>query len=225
MSTEKADIKKRIDIIMSSLVYVIENKNLREEIAKIVEEDNGKNIPVMNEALKFWTVVEYDSNRVTLLDLARIYDEDKDSCGLKKLINCCESNQVFFSEKYTLYGEELRGVKCSNDRGEYTFQEILKSLNYTYERVDKQRRKIKTLRDRTLAHIDKRSMNGLKELYGKNELQNSDIDKLIDAVSYICNLIAGCLYKGVYIPRINEYGGATQLVELLRLGYQAKHKK
>ena len=94
--TKKEDIIKRIETIMTSIVYAVENKNLRNEVLGLIKEDGGKNVPVMNEAFKFWTVLEYDSGKIVLLNLARVYDEDKDSCGLKKLINCCESNQALF---------------------------------------------------------------------------------------------------------------------------------
>ena len=112
-----------------------------------------------------------------------------------------------------------------NNGVEYTFQEVIQSLKNAYDNVSNQRNKIKTLRDKYLAHTDIRSINDLKKLYDENDLPESDVQALIDTAVYICNTVSLCLCKRTYNPGITAWGGITQLVHLARLGLQEKRSR
>ena len=102
-----------------------------------------------------------------LAELAKIYDENKESSGLLYLLN---------DKKDFLFKSE--DVEAS-----------LISLKNEYEKISDLRTKLKTIRDKGLFHSDKKYAASLKPLVEQYKLKSEEINRLICLAEKICNML------------------------------------
>ena len=159
MDTER--IVNELNGVMNRLTYAYSSAQILRSIEHQFQCGN-KDIFIGRD-INFWRVVTDNCAFRVLAELAKIYDEDRESAGLHTIFNQVEQTE----------------------KGKAT--DILQVVRLRYDRVKEKRDKLKLLRDKGLFHSDKRYAGDLKELTSKNRFLPDDQDALIECAAQICN--------------------------------------
>ena len=93
----KEEVKECVENLCIKLTIVENNRLLYKELTKLV--GKGKQYEcILKASICFWTLTVSNLRYSLFSELAKLYDEQKDSFGIKKLINVCSQNSDWFSE-------------------------------------------------------------------------------------------------------------------------------
>ena len=153
----------------------------------------------------FWTITLNNLLSKALLGTAKLYDENKDSLGLKRLINKCEQNQGLFSKSCTIKSTYAYTGSSDTFTNSKNISDDIVMLREKYESVQKYRDQLMTLRDKHLAHMDKKYFLIDSDLYCKVALKKDAFEALIKTAGEIANcLLSNLSDTTVYIEYHNS---------------------
>lgn len=173
---DKETVCKNANAIMDRLTYANSSINVFKSILNVYETvDQELLLPDLN----FWIVVADNCCFRALAELAKTYDENKRVVGLCKLMNQAEQTK------------------------NTAIKPILQSARENYDKLTPQREKLKALRDKGLAHSDKKYVTNLQSLVSAYGLSLDEQAVLISTAVDICNNI------------LTEFTGAGRFVEVI----------
>ena len=189
-------------------------KGLREEMR-----EGAKYEKLLEYSPCFWTITLDNLLSKTLLGTAKLYDEDKECMGLQKIINTCEQNQKLFPKNRTVKckdgytGEELSYIE------QIDISECVRNARQKYQTVQNFRMQLIVLRDKHLAHTDKKIAVDAEELYHEVSLKGESLEKLIETAANITNSFLANL-SGTVVH--TEFHNADDYKTLLRYAKEGK---
>ncbi len=160
----KEEFCAKINSILDRLIVANSSAHIISSIIRFIEDGNEA---VLQSDINFWKLIMDNCSYRILAELAKIYDENKESSGLLYLLN---------DKKDFLFKSE--DVEAS-----------LISLKNEYEKISDLRTKLKTIRDKGLFHSDKKYAASLKPLVEQYKLKSEEINRLICLAEKICNMI------------------------------------
>lgn len=169
MNITKEEFCQRITKILYQLTYANSSIHIIESIDCFLSAcDSNKD--VLKKDINFWKVILDNCNYRVYAELAKIYEEDKQSMGLRKIINICEQHQSWF----------LNNQSASN---------VIEKLNNQYDSMNNLRIKLKAIRDQGLFHQDKKYILNLRQLVEDQKIELNDKKLLLHTAAEICNTI------------------------------------
>ena len=160
----KEEFCAKINSILDRLIVANSSAHIISSIIRFIEDGNEA---VLQSDINFWKLIMDNCSYRILAELAKIYDENKESSGLLYLLN---------DKKDFLFKSE--DVEAS-----------LISLKNEYEKISDLRTKLKTIRDKGLFHSDKKYAASLKPLVEQYKLKSEEINRLICLAEKICNTL------------------------------------
>lgn len=152
---------QNVNALLDRLTYANSSIHIFKSIIAVYDnQEQDLLLPDMN----FWRVVCDNCCFRALAELAKTYDEGKDSIGLQKLLNQAEQT-----------------------RPEESVRELVKAARESYSSLHPLRDKLKILRDKGLAHSDKEYASNLKLLVSEHGMPLEDIETLIRTAAEICS--------------------------------------
>ena len=152
---------QNVNALLDRLTYANSSIHIFKSILAVYDnQEQDLLLPDMN----FWRVVCDNCCFRALAELAKTYDEGKDSIGLQKLLNQAEQT-----------------------RPEESVRELVKAARESYSSLHPLRDKLKILRDKGLAHSDKEYASNLKLLVSEHGMPLEDIETLIRTAAEICS--------------------------------------
>ena len=201
----------------------------------IGETDAARNAKSIGDYKGFFNIAEHSLNTEFLVALAKLYDEHPDGTSLPKLINYIRSNinHLTFND-YVEYAKSKPDLEIR--KSDYTgvsendlkeAEKIIKGLEVSVE-------KLKTLRDKRIAHLEMKNLEEIQQEAGPKEVELTktkiedltfgEILKLIDTADQILNRLSSLIYKDVaWFEPLKESvtKDSEQLIKLLRKTYDS----
>ena len=200
--------KEELDAILNKMLreITIINTNwvmwngLRDEL-----QEGSKYNKLLEYSPCFWTITLNNLLSKALLGTAKLYDEDRESLGLKKLINKCEQNQGLFPKSRTIKCTDAYTGNPDNFTISKNISADIVTLREKYESVRNYREQLMTLRDKHLAHMDKKYFLIDSDLYSKVALKKDSLEELIKTAGEIANcLLSNLSDTTVYVEYHNS---------------------
>ena len=157
---DEKTVCKNANAIIDRMTYANSSINIVKSILSVYEKNEQK---ILYRDLNFWIAVADNCCYRALSELAKTYDEYKNAVGLRKLMNQAEQTKST------------------------TIKVILQTNLEKYENLTPQREKLKTLRDKGLAHSDKKYATNLQSLVSTYGLSLDEQLVLINTAVEICN--------------------------------------
>jgi len=175
------EMQQGISILFKKLTIAENNRLIYKQLTELC--GIGKQFEcVMKKSNCFWQLTVSSLCFSIITELAKIFDEQKDAFGIKKLINISSQNGEWFSKWY-----EENGV---------SHKEFIKLLETKYNGINEKREKLKEIRDAELAHNDRKNLLNIEIIY--EGFTWGDIEDLIETAYEIMNStsvgLTGCEY-------------------------------
>ena len=218
MTTEK--LEAILNKILGEITIIKANwfiwKGLREEM-----HEGAAYATLLEFSPCFWTITLDNLLSKALLGTAKLYDEDKNCFGLLKIINICEQNQKLFpksrsvtvTDSYT--GEKLSYSKLKDINAD------IRSARKKYQSVEEFRIQLITLRDKHLAHSDKRIFLEAEEFYNEVSLKREAFEKLIETAVDITNSFLSNLSDTVVYTKFQNVDDYEKLLRYAKEGRES----
>lgn len=173
----------------------------------------------------FWTITLNNLLSKALLGTAKLYDEHKDSLGLKRLIDRCEQNQGLFPKSHTIKSiDAYTGEPDPLTISKNISADIL-MLKEKYASVQHYSEQLMTLRDKHMAHMDKKYFLIDSELYHKVALKKDSLEALIKTAGDIANCLLSNLSHTVVPIEYNNSDDYEILLRYVKEGKEAYLQK
>lgn len=181
----KVEYEKSLEKLLDKIIYCESNRQIYKRLTELC--GIGKKYEdVAKQGDMFFGMIVHNLLNELLMELSRMYDEDRENkaFSLIKMKNIAEQNQEWFIEH------------CDkNDISRDEIKKLFVELNEIYANIQNSRKTIITIRDKYLAHFDKRYVLNSEELY--QNLSWGDVEDLINCASTMVNRVT-CLLNGQY---------------------------
>ncbi len=198
---------KGLQILFKKLTLAETDRLIYKQLTELCGE--GKQYEaVFKQSRCFWTYTANSLIFTVFTELSKLFDEQKDAFGLKKVINIASQNNGWFVDWHKEY--------------ETTHSDFIKQLNSKYLSVERQKTLLKRIRDLDLAHSDKNHIFSIEEIY--RGFSWGDIEDLIDSANEILNVIYISLTSAEYWIRPIEHDDIYYLIRNAYRGMPAAKK-
>lgn len=189
-------MQQGISILFKKLTIAENNRLIYKQLTELC--GIGKQFEcVMKKSNCFWKLTVSSLCFSIITELAKIFDEQKDAFGIKKLINISSQNSEWFSKWY--------------DENGVSHKDFIKLLETKYDSIEKKREKLKEIRDAELAHNDRKSILNTQSIY--EGFNWGDIENLIETANEIINRISIGLTGSEYIIQLENYDDIHYLIK------------
>lgn len=189
------EMQQGISILFKKLTIAENNRLIYKQLTELC--GIGKQFEcVMKKSNCFWQLTVSSLCFSIITELAKIFDEQKDAFGIKKLINISSQNSEWFSKWY-----EENGV---------SHKEFIKLLETKYNGINEKREKLKEIRDAELAHNDRKNLLNIEIIY--EGFTWGDIEDLIETAYEIMNSISVGLTGCEYFIQADNYDDVKILI-------------
>lgn len=190
------EMQQGISILFKKLTIAENNRLIYKQLTELC--GIGKQFEcVMKKSNCFWKLTVSSLCFSIITELAKIFDEQKDAFGIKKLINISSQNSEWFSKWY--------------DENGVSHKDFIKLLETKYDSIEKKREKLKEIRDAELAHNDRKSILNTQSIY--EGFNWGDIEDLIETANEIINRISIGLTGSEYIIQLENYDDIHYLIK------------
>ena len=190
------EMQQGISILFKKLTIAENNRLIYKQLTELC--GIGKQFEcVMKKSNCFWKLTVSSLCFSIITELAKIFDEQKDAFGIKKLINISSQNSEWFSKWY--------------DENGVSHKDFIKLLETKYDSIEKKREKLKEIRDAELAHNDRKSILNTLSIY--EGFNWGDIEDLIETANEIINRISIGLTGSEYIIQLENYDDIHYLIK------------
>ncbi|MEA4911063.1 MAG: hypothetical protein VB092_00420 [Oscillospiraceae bacterium] len=218
---KKEEIESRIQILTNKIVLINSNRMIQLQLSQLFSEE-GKYKSIAKISPTFWSIVLQNIHSQILLGIAKIYDESKDCFGLQKLTAVCEQNAEEFPKERIHKYANLDGGAPYEERVLIDIHSVIADAKALYREVEEDRQRLKTFRDKNIAHIDKKYICNPSLVYQEFPLPWDKVDKLIDHAIQICNLFSGALTGCITSIQLLDADDVLYLLNIASVG--EKHK-
>ena len=195
---DKETVCRNADAIMDRLTYANSSINIFKSILDFYKKDDPE-LPLPD--LNFWVAVADNCCFRSLAELAKTYDEDEEAVGLRRLMNQAEQTKSV-------------GIKA-----------ILQLARENYDKLAPQREKLKILRDKGLAHSDKKYATNLQSLVSAYGLSLEEQLALINTAADICNDILAEFTGVGRSVALAHNDDARGILEDVRIAHSVREKR
>lgn len=150
----------------------------------------------MCQAPLFFNIIEKSLISALMIDLCKLFEENKDVFSVKKLYNICEQNQRYFSKYREEDGKET--AVPSN------LTNSLKLAKEEFERNKEVISNLKSQRDTLWAHHDKRWFLDPNKIENNHPIMWQDIEALLHFASDFTNCVILNFSSGIEFPFFNS---------------------
>lgn len=190
------EVEQGIGMLFGKLTIVENNRLIYKQLTELC--GIGKQFEcVMEKSNFFWQLTVSSLCFSIITELAKIFDEQREAFGIKKLINISSQNSDWFLKWY-----EENGV---------SHKEFIKLLETKYSGIKGKREKLKEIRDSELAHNDRKKLLNTESIY--DDFSWGDIEDLIEAANEIINRISIGLTGCEYIIQSVNYDDVCYLIK------------
>ena len=205
---QKQEMKQVIETLMNKVSFAENNRLLYVQLCSLCGE--GKPYEeVWYIAKTFWSMTTQNIFVRIIWELMQLYDEHKQAYGLLKLMRVCEQNQRLF------YDNIADPIKRQNE-----MRKLLADIYQEYSKIEQQRKKLKTIRDVDMAHLDAKYILNTNAVYMEENFVWKDIEELIRSAFVICNSISLALTDECYHGVFNKISDMALLICAARNGNQ-----
>ena len=197
------EMQQGISILFKKLTIAENNRMIYKQLTELCGIDKQFEC-VLKKSICFWKLTINSLCFSIITELAKIYDEQKDAFGIKKLINISSQNGDWFSKWY-------------NENG-VLHKDFIKQLEEKYNSIEKKREKLKEIRDAELAHNDRKNILNTQSIY--DGFTWGDIEDLIETANEIINRISISLTGIEYIKQLGNY---DEIHCLIKNAYKGMH--
>ena len=190
------EMQQGISILFKKLTIAENNRMIYKQLTELCGIDKQFEC-VLKKSICFWKLTINSLCFSIITELAKIYDEQKDAFGIKKLINISSQNGDWFSKWY-------------NENG-VLHKDFIKQLEEKYNSIEKKREKLKEIRDAELAHNDRKNILNTQSIY--DGFTWGDIEDLIETANEIINRISISLTGIEYIIQLGNYDDIHCLIK------------
>ena len=166
-------------------------------VYKVISEARENLGDEISYAPAFFNITERSNQYTFVMITAKLFDSNKQSTGLNKLIAICEQNKDVFPQEVSLYfidadSGEGQEVSVSHENTKHLDEAIEEQKNILASYECKSQ-KLRDWRDNYFAHNDKKYFNNLNALAEKSPISDSEIEDMLKCASDICNAFLGKL--------------------------------
>lgn len=182
--------------------------------------DNGaKYRDAMNQMPLFFTMIYRSLAHTIMIDMCKLFEDDKQVLGIKKFYSICEQNQKVFSN--TRQDENGEGTEIP-----YSIANVLALAEKDFVRNSKAIENLKAQRDTIWAHSDKRFVLNPNKVENDFPVAWDEIEQLLKFASDFVNSIIMGLTNSIESPFFNTPTACSENVEhllsLLESGIQTQ---
>lgn len=166
----------------------------------------------------FWELMCHNMRDEIIGNLARLYDEQPDSFGLRRLIEKCEKNLSLFPNK-------CQSIRF-DDYGEPKYvcpQQVITELWQTYNRVNDERLTLKKIRNKSFSHIERKFLVNKTAAY--DDFYWKDVEELISAAEDIILIVLAGIYDEALVFELMDYDDIDGLIKIAMYGYEKKEEE
>ena len=179
MINPKEKLREYLDQIIHRF---LNTKSLFHELKRINSWSTPDRLETLNHGYYFFQLSTYSITRIYLVELATILSEKKGRSLMDWLKKACEHaksicptcynpNHKGGGEREPIKAEEYKSIIAQNLRELDSHENVIS--------------RIKALRDKSIAHLDKKYFDNPSAIYKDYPINNTEIDQLIEAVSKI----------------------------------------
>jgi len=173
--------KEELREYLKQIVYKFLNiKSLFCELKRINAWSTPEREDALNHGAYFFQLTKYSMTRIYLVELAVILSENEDRSLIDWLMKACVHARSICPIRYNPNGKNDRDAINENEYRKIIDQNIsdLDSFNDLINRI-------KSWRDKFIAHFDKSCFDKPLAIYEKYPITNSEIEELIECVARI----------------------------------------
>lgn len=162
------EVRQNLKQIENELIWICSCTNMHKCLFEELEKGE-KYKRVAKKTSFVFMVLDQSLQNNTLIGLAKICDEQNQSIGIKAIIDMIKE-------------------QAESDSEYHLIQERISRATNLYEETKDVRKKLKKLRNKNLAHNDKKSSNNLEKLYEDNKINFGDVFQLINKLYNILHI-------------------------------------
>lgn len=175
----ESKLRERVAYLESELCQVQSWLELQKEITKLLD-GNSEFENVYHLSPAFWTVTLQCLAAQSIVQLARVYDEQKDSYGLKKLIEQVENDSTVFYDK--------NGLRQEPNGKDAEKTVAITQMQGLYNEVESARSILKGHRDKQYSHTAPAYIGKIDTLYEKYNLTWDVMEQLVSVAHDIVDI-------------------------------------
>lgn len=207
----KEELQTLIESYFNRITYI----NDCFELYKYMNTLPKSHLKAINEFPAFFQISRHSFIRITIIELAKLYDYGSDT-GINKLICICDSNRNLFLKKFH---NEVQDADTNEIVHSYDIKinigtdisECKSQLNTIDDKITI----LKKQRDKFYAHLDKEYQDSPEKLSEDFFLSYDDIKKLINTSSNICNKLYLNLCRSSYGTQSSNWNDIDNIILLI----------
>ena len=177
-------------------------------IYKSLCDNGGKYRDAMNQTPLFFTMIYRSLAHTIMIDMCKLFEDNKQVLGIKRLYLICEQNQkAFLKIRQAENGE--------NTEIPYHIANVLAVAEKDFEKNSKAIENLKAQRDTIWAHSDKRFVLNPNKIENDYPVEWGEIEQLLKFASDFVNSIIMGLTNSLEAPFFNAPTACTENVEHL----------
>ena len=180
MINPKEKLREYLDQIIHRF---LNTKSIFQELNRIYSWSTPDRLETLNHGSYFFQLSTYSMTRIYLVEMAAILSEKEDRSLIDWLKKAHEHAKSICPTRYNPNYDKGEREPIKTEEFKTIICQHLKELNSHEKVIDR----IKALRDKSFAHLDKTYFDNPSAIYNDYPIKNDEIDKLIETVSKILN--------------------------------------
>lgn len=171
----------------------------------------------------FWQITLENYQHRFLLEVAKLYEESNECLSIQKMINICEQNQKLFPKEHRreLYCHSTDEIVVKIVPVDIT--KTIAEAKEKYATVAETRDKLFALRDKDLAHFDKKKGLDLKQFYQDTALNRDKFEEMICVAENILNSFLTVLTDTAVCTKHVDIEDFERLLKVARKGIESEY--
>ena len=203
--------------LADQITFAESNRLLYKRLTELCGE--GKDFElVYKRSQVFWMLMCNNMRNEIISNLARLYDEQKDAFGLRRLIEECNKNLSLFPKKCpsTHYDNEGNPEYISP-------QQVVAESWEVYNHVNSERLKLKKIRNKSISHIEWKCLINKAVVY--DEFYWKDVEDLIFSAQDIVSKMLAAIYDEALMFEVDGFDDIDRLITMAMYGYEKKKEE
>ena len=212
-------LKKALDLLADHMIRVRSNLAIIQGLKETVEE-KPEYTNLMNQSVAFWHMTIQNDRSQLAYVLSKVFDTGIDVISIKSIIETCAKNEHVLKPIF----DEINASHDGSTERLSDYAALMQRVQETYDNSSDLIEKLKRIRNKQIAHLDKQMALGIKESLS---LEWNEIEKLADIAEGIINTISVSLFDSVYYFHVlDDEKDVKKLLLYAMLGYtQTKEQR
>lgn len=206
---DKEELTSELKNMLLQLAHINDCFLLHRKLLLYTQTMNGE----MNISPAFFQIVMYSLEHTYMMEIAKLYDNDRQVQGIQKALNLCEQHSTLFPKERTnvfLDGEIERSEMIRIDA-----LKDIKSARNKLTALEPILKSLRGRRDKYYAHRDKKYIKDLPGLAAVNPLSWEQLSELIKTAGEILNTLLRDLVGEVVALNSANYDDIDNLFKIL----------